>query len=71
MNANTTEELVTVDDMCQMLGCGYNTAYDLLKNHEVASFKMGRKWKIPRRGIEEYIRKQAGLSSKSEEEFCS
>ncbi len=56
------EELIDIEDMCDMLKCGQNAAYNLLRQHKVPCFKQGRIWKIPKRGIDEYIQKQAGLA---------
>lgn len=55
------EELIDIEEMCSILKCGQNAAYDLLRQHKVPCFKQGRIWKIPRRGIDEYICSQAGL----------
>ena len=57
----STEELIDLEEMCNILKCGYNAAYNLLREHKVPCFKQGRIWKIPRRGIDEYIRQQSGI----------
>ena len=62
MNNSQNLELITIDGLCEMLGCGYNTAYKLLGEHKIPSFRIGKCWKIPREGVEKYIREQAGLS---------
>ncbi|MCF2554359.1 helix-turn-helix domain-containing protein [Faecalicatena contorta] len=49
------EELVTLEELCEILAIGKNTAYDLLKNKEIEAFRIGRNWKIPRVSIEKYI----------------
>ena len=58
----STEELIEIKEICVILKCGYNAAYNLLREHKVLSFKQGCIWKIPRRGIDEYIRQQSGLN---------
>lgn len=50
--------LVTIDELCEILMIGKNTAYSLLKNGAIKSFKINRIWKIPRSSINEYIMKQ-------------
>ena len=50
--------LVTIDELCEILMIGKNTAYSLLKNGAIKSFKINRIWKIPRASIDEYIMKQ-------------
>ena len=56
------EELVTIEELCEILAIGKNTAYDLLKNKEIEAFRIGRNWKIPRVSIEKYILKKTGLA---------
>ena len=36
-----TENLLTVKDLCNILGIGYTTAYKLLKSKEIPSCKIG------------------------------
>lgn len=55
------DELITIDDLCNILCIGRNTAYRLLKSNTLQAFKIGRIWKIPKKSIEEYILRQAGL----------
>ena len=50
--------LMTIEELCEALMVGKNAAYDLLKSGEVKSFRIGRKWKIPRESLNEYIRRQ-------------
>ena len=59
---NTEIELITVDELCELLQCGYSTAYKLLSENRIPSFKIGRIWKIPKEGVEKYIREQSGLA---------
>ncbi len=55
------DELITIDDLCNILYIGRNTAYRLLKSNTLQAFKIGHIWKIPRKSVEEYILRQAGL----------
>lgn len=52
---NDTSNLVTIDELCEILMIGKNTAYNLLKSGAIKSFKINRVWKIPRSSIDEYI----------------
>ena len=45
-NASTT--LITVEELCEELIIGKNTAYKLLTSGELKGFRIGRIWKIPR-----------------------
>lgn len=55
------DELISIDDLCNILCIGRNTAYRLLKSNTLQAFKIGRIWKIPKKSVEEYILRQAGL----------
>lgn len=48
-------EIITIDEMCEILKIGKNTAYRLLSSQAVPAFRIGRYWKIPRYGLEQYI----------------
>ena len=52
---NNYEDLLTLDDLCEILLIGRNTAYTLLNTNKIKAFKIGRSWRIPRSSIEEYI----------------
>ena len=58
---NDRTDLVTIDELCEILMVGKNTAYNLLKSGSIKSFKINRIWKIPRISIDEYIKKQSNL----------
>ena len=51
----TYEDMVTIDDVCQMLNIGKNNAYRLLKEEKLHAFKIGRIWKISRQSVIEYV----------------
>ena len=51
----TYEDMVTIDDVCQMLNIGKNNAYRLLKEGMLHAFKIGRIWKISRQSVIEYV----------------
>lgn len=52
---NDSSSLVTIDELCEILMIGKNTAYNLLKSGAIKSFKINRIWKIPRSSIDDYI----------------
>lgn len=56
---NATSSLMTLDELCQALMISRSTAYKLLASGELPCFKMGRMWRIPRDGVDLYIRKQS------------
>lgn len=49
------EDMVTIDDVCQMLNIGKNNAYRLLKEGKLHAFKIGRIWKISKNSVMEYV----------------
>ncbi|MCM1276951.1 MAG: helix-turn-helix domain-containing protein [Lachnospiraceae bacterium] len=53
---NEYNDIVTVDELCEMLRIGRNKAYDLLRNGEVKAFRSGRLWIISKQAVEEYVR---------------
>ena len=54
-------DLITVDDLCELLSIGRNSAYALLNSRELKAFKIGRHWKIPKRAVSEYIKRKSQL----------
>ena len=62
MFQNNYEDMVTIDELCEMLAIGRNTAYSLLKTGAVKAFKIGRIWKIPREAVSEYVLQSSRLS---------
>ncbi len=48
-------DIVTIDELCEMLRIGRNKAYQLLRRGSVSSFKDGRLWMIPKQAVIDYI----------------
>ncbi len=49
-------DIVNVEQMCKMLGgISQKTAYRLLKNGTIKSFVVGRRYRIPKIAIFEYL----------------
>lgn len=55
MTTNDSSLLISMEEFQDILGIGKNTAYNLLKSGEIACFKIGKTWKIPRQSINDYI----------------
>jgi len=47
-------DVVGVDELCEMLNIGKNTAYDLLNTKVIKSLRIGRCFKIPKLFIIDY-----------------
>lgn len=54
------DDIVTIDELCEMLHIGKNVAYRLIKTGEIKSFRVGGSHKIPRHAIIEFIMKKCG-----------
>lgn len=52
-------DVVSIDELCEMLKIGKNKAYDLLRSGTVGGFKEGRVWKIPKHVVVEYIMRRS------------
>ncbi len=48
-------DIVTIDELCEMLRIGKNKAYQLLRSGRISSFKDGRLWMIPKQAVIDYI----------------
>lgn len=58
---NQFREILTVEELCEVLLIGRNRAYELLKTGQLRGFQIGRTWKIPRIALEEYLMRQTGI----------
>ena len=54
-------ELITIDELCELLMIGRTTAYRLLRLGEIKAFKIGKVWKISKASVECYIREHSNL----------
>lgn len=57
--------VMEIDGLCEILGIGKNTAYQLLNDQEIDAFKVGTVWKIPKKSIEEYINRKCNDRKKT------
>jgi len=48
-------DIISIDDLCDMLKIGRNKAYDLLRCKKIVAFKEGRLWMIPKNSVIEYV----------------
>lgn len=47
-------EIITVQELMDLLYIGKNTAYELLTSGQIKAFRIGRVWKIPRQAVNAY-----------------
>ncbi|MEK4186378.1 helix-turn-helix domain-containing protein [Paenibacillus sp. FSL L8-0494] len=48
-------DILTVDELMEILKIGRNTAYSLLRNNQIQAVRLGRTYRIPRENVIEYI----------------
>lgn len=48
-------DVITVDDLQNMLHIGRNTAYGMLKDGAIKTIKIGKKYIIPKQSVIEFI----------------
>lgn len=53
---NNYRDILTVDEVCEVLRIGKNTAYQLLKIGKIKSIKVGNIYKIPKYAVIDYIK---------------
>ncbi len=51
-------EMISVEDLMEMLHLGKNTTYELLKSNTIKCFLIKGRYKIPRISVYEYIEEQ-------------
>lgn len=59
------DEILTIDEICEILMIGRNAAYTLLNSGELHAFRIGKTWKIPKLSLETYILHRTGFPSES------
>ena len=59
------DTLITPEEVADMLGCGMNTTYKLLKSGKIKCFRINKIWKIPKKSLAEYINNQCMNNGKN------
>ena len=52
-------ELLTIDDLCELLMIGKTMAYQIFRSGQVKAFRLGRCWKIPKKSVQALIEQAA------------
>ena len=50
-----TDDVITVKEMMDILAIGKNTAYKLLQDGTIKSFRIGKTYKVLRKSLQSYI----------------
>ena len=48
-------DILSVEEVCEMLYIGRNSLYKLLGAGEIKGFQHGKTWKIPKISVEQYV----------------
>ena len=51
----TFEPLLSPEEAAEALGIGMNSIYSLLNEQKIAAFRIGKKWRIPRKSLSEFV----------------
>lgn len=54
-------ELLTVEEVMDILNVGKNTVYALLNQQKIDAFRIGRTWKIPHAALNTFIKNSAEM----------
>ena len=49
------DDILTTDEVCEILKIGKNAMYELLNKGELKAIKNGRVWRVPKVAIQDYI----------------
>lgn len=52
---NEYSDIITIDELCEMLRIGKNKAYELLRNGDIKAFRCGRLWIISKQAVESFV----------------
>lgn len=52
---NDYGDILTLNELCEVLKISENIAYRLIRDSTISSFKVGRIYKIPKKAVESYI----------------
>ena len=50
-------DVVTIEELCEMLRIGRNKAYELLRSGKIHAFRCGRTWIVSKDAVECFVRK--------------
>ena len=57
-----SDDILSVDEVCEILKVGHNAVYRLLNAGEIKAFRNGRIWRIPKQGLVTYIKEKANIN---------
>ncbi|MDP4120829.1 MAG: helix-turn-helix domain-containing protein [Bacillota bacterium] len=48
-------DIMTINELCDYLNIGQSMVYKLLNSGKLSAFRIGNRWKIPRKCVDEYV----------------
>ena len=54
-------DILTIEELMKVLAIGKNTAYRLIKSGQIPILKINRTYKIPKKGVEDFVLKSCRL----------
>lgn len=60
---NQYQDILTAEEVSGILMIGMNRTYELLNNGSIKGFRIGKKWRIPRDALSQYILCQSRLTA--------
>lgn len=60
---NNVDEILNVEEACELMKIGKNTIYELLQTGQLKGYKCGRIWRISKEALTQYVLKHSGLNS--------
>lgn len=59
---NEYSDILSVEDVMEILNIGKNSAYELFRSKSIKCFRLNGRWKIPKQSLIEFIeeRRQTG-----------
>ena len=54
-------DILTVEEVCEVLRMGYNAVYDLLNEGKLKAYKNGRVWRITKQALIQYVSESSRL----------
>jgi len=61
LNTNNIPDILTINNLQEILKIGRSTAYKLIGNNKIRYFRVGNAIRIPKAALMEYVEKSAGI----------
>ena len=59
---NEYGDILSVEDVMEILGIGKNAAYELFRSGEIKCFRLKNRWKVPKQAIIDYINEKTNAN---------